>query len=288
MLIVLNMNRYFDISLIIPTYNRSSLLKYTMESLLQQNYNLDRIQVIVSDDGSSDDTADMLKEYMNRLHITYLFQPDEGFRVASARNAGIRAAESDICLFIDAGILLDENCVARHISFHQERPHPATAIGYVYGFQIEEEYTREHILATAIDINDPSESINRMSADGRFHDVREPHYIKYGDDLKQLDNPWIFFWTCHVSVPTLMLFDVGLFDVNYDGNWGIEDNDLGFRLKQAGVDFIVLRHAKSLHYPHKKEKNRFDQGAINCRYFDRKFSTLDTKIFLRNYLHEGK
>jgi cellulose synthase/poly-beta-1,6-N-acetylglucosamine synthase-like glycosyltransferase len=60
MLIVLNMNRYFDISLIIPTYNRSSLLKYTMESLLQQNYNLDRIQVIVSDDGSSDDTADML------------------------------------------------------------------------------------------------------------------------------------------------------------------------------------------------------------------------------------
>ena len=282
------MNRHYDISVIIPTYNRSSLLKYTIASLLQQDYDLARIQVIVSDDGSSDNTADMLREYMYSLDITYLFQPDEGFRVASARNAGIRAAASNICLFIDAGVLLDKDCVSRHISFHQEKQYAAIAIGYVYGFEIEDDGTPEQLQHTLLDTNDPSGSIERMSVDSRYHDIREQHYTQYGDDLKGLDNPWIFFWTCHVSVPTALLFEVGLFDVNYDGNWGIEDNDLGFRLKEAGADFIVLRTAKSLHYPHKRDKNKFDQGVINCRYFDRKFSTLATKIFLRNYLHEGK
>ncbi len=271
------------ISVIVPTYNRSNLLFYTLVSLAKQKMAKSLYEVIVVDDGSSDDTREVVRSLEDKLNLIYVYQPDLGYRVASARNKGILSAKGKICVFVDSGIILDENCLGAHLDFHNEKGEMSAAIGYIYGFE-ENDFLGE-ILMDIIEPNDPSASIKRLALDNRFHDVREPHYRWYNDQIADLPAPWVWFWTGHISVSRENLLRVNLFDENYDLRWGVEDNDLGFRLHQAGVKLQLLRAAKSIHYPHsKKKEERHLEGYKNCQYFHQKFNTLETGMFLGSFL----
>jgi glycosyltransferase involved in cell wall biosynthesis len=240
-------------------------------------------EVIVVDDGSSDDTREVARSLEGKLNLIYIYQPDLGYRVASARNKGILMAKGEICVFVDSGIILDENCLNAHMDFHKEKGGMSAAIGYIYGFE-ENDFLGE-ILMDLIEPNDPSTAIKRLALDNRFHDVREPHYQYYNDQISDLPAPWVWFWTGHISVSRENLLRVNLFDENYDLRWGVEDNDLGFRLHHSGVKLQLLRAAKSIHYPHsKKKEERHLEGYKNCQYFHQKFNTLETGIFLDSFL----
>jgi glycosyltransferase involved in cell wall biosynthesis len=278
-------NKY-DVSVIIPTYNRSQLLSYTLDSLLEQNIGKSRFEVVIGDDGSTDDTREMIKKYEGQMNVKYVFQEDRGYRPASARNNAIRVSSGRICLFIDSSVILDTNCIAEHIRFHAGHEARVSAIGYVYGFdhnQESEELLKELVIPSA-----PHLSIDRLAKYDVFHDVREDHYVKYKDKIEHLPAPWYYFWTCHLSIASRDLANVGLFDESYDGRWGVEDNDLGFRLHQSGVKICLLREAMSIHYPHGKNKEeRRQEGYENCLYFHDKFKTLETKLFLDHYRDTG-
>jgi glycosyltransferase involved in cell wall biosynthesis len=64
-------------TVIVPTYNRSELMRRTLDSLVAQDLLGDRFEVIVVDDGSSDGTAAMVEGYHDRLRLSYFFQDDE-------------------------------------------------------------------------------------------------------------------------------------------------------------------------------------------------------------------
>ena len=74
------------VSVIIPTYNRGWIVKDAIDSVLEQDF-ID-YELIVIDDGSDDNTPEILKAYGN--NITVLRQPNKG--VSAARNSGIAAA----------------------------------------------------------------------------------------------------------------------------------------------------------------------------------------------------
>src|ERR1700730_12131274 len=74
------------VSIIIPTFNRSALVVNAIESALQQTH--PNCEIIVVDDGSTDDTVEMLAPYLDR--IRYFHQNNQG--VAAALNKGIEAA----------------------------------------------------------------------------------------------------------------------------------------------------------------------------------------------------
>ena len=135
-----------------------------------------------------------------------------------------------------------------------------------------------------INPDDPAGSIREISRYEIYFDVREQHYTRHNDQIHLLPAPWIYFWAGHISVSRKHLLEVGMFDESYDGKWGVEDNDLGFRLHQAGVRIYLLREAQCIHYPHnthKPEKER--QGRENCSFFYSKFPTVETGIFLKHY-----
>lgn len=273
----------FLVTVIVPTYNRSNLLFYTLVSLTKQKTAKSRYEVIVVDDGSSDDTRDVVRTFEDKINLVYVYQPDLGYRVASARNKGILAGRGKICVFIDSGIILDENCINEHIRFHDEKGPMSAAIGYIYGFE-ENDFLGEK-LREIIEPNEPTKSIEKLALDKRFHDVREPHYRRYNDQISDLPAPWLWFWTGHISVSRRNLMNGNLFDENYDLRWGVEDNDLGFRLYHSGVKLHLLREAKSIHYPHSKNKeDRHLEGYKNCQYFHKKFNTLETALFLERFL----
>lgn len=274
------------VSVVIPTYNRSILVRYTLESLLKQNTNKNVFEVIVVDDGSTDDTVQVVRSFDKLLDVKYIFQPDLGYRPGSARNKGINASQSEVILFVDSGVILDNECVNEHIRFHQQNGPKAAAIGYVYGLDIDERW--EGLVRSCICPSEPQQSIARLISYSIF-DRREPHYTKYNDAIEDLPTSWFYFWTCHVSVSRENLIQIGGFDKNYDGRWGVEDNDVGYRLQQEGVKLHLLRSAQAIHFPHgKKRKNVQAEGYINCQYFYRKFPSIYIGCFLEHFLETGE
>lgn len=85
-----------DISVIIPTYNRAPFIKKAVDSVLAQTYR--DFELIVVDDGSIDNTKDLMKLYKKR--IKYIYQKNQGPSVA--RNKGIKEANGDFMAFLDS------------------------------------------------------------------------------------------------------------------------------------------------------------------------------------------
>ncbi|HET6514993.1 MAG TPA: glycosyltransferase [Thermodesulfovibrionales bacterium] len=86
------------ISVIVPAYNCGPFIRDAVGSLLSQTYPREKVEIIVVDDGSTDDTAEILSEY--RGQISYYCQENQG--IAGARNRGISMAHGELVTFLDA------------------------------------------------------------------------------------------------------------------------------------------------------------------------------------------
>ena len=98
-----------EISVIIPTYNRSELLRNAVLSLLNQDVSEITFEIIVVDNNSSDNTeaAVQLLGASNPGKLRYIFEPQQGN--ANARNAGIQNAQGSIIGFIDDDVVVEGN-----------------------------------------------------------------------------------------------------------------------------------------------------------------------------------
>lgn len=86
------------IDVIIPTYNRSSVLKNAIDSVLGQSYT--HFNLYIVDDGSSDETDLLLNQYKDHSQVTILKQKNQG--VSAARNLGIRNSKASWLCFLDS------------------------------------------------------------------------------------------------------------------------------------------------------------------------------------------
>ncbi len=84
------------ISVIIPTYNGARYIRQAIDSVLAQSYS--DYEIIVVDDGSTDNTAEILWPYGDR--ITYLYQSNQ--KLPTARNNGITASKGKYLAFLDS------------------------------------------------------------------------------------------------------------------------------------------------------------------------------------------
>ncbi|MDQ6977908.1 MAG: glycosyltransferase family A protein, partial [Ghiorsea sp.] len=84
------------VSIIIPTYNYAEYVHKAVESALNQTYQ--NIEIIVVDDGSTDNTAAVMQAYAEQ--VIYIQQENQG--AAAARNRGLLEAKGDFICFLDA------------------------------------------------------------------------------------------------------------------------------------------------------------------------------------------
>lgn len=112
------MNKPF-FSVIIPTYNRKSVIEDTIDSVLSQQY-ID-YEIIVVDDGSSDNTAEFLKEkYDKKITILRIPNSERG----KARNTGTAKALGDYIYFLDSDDLLYPNHLQQAFAFIESKDNP--------------------------------------------------------------------------------------------------------------------------------------------------------------------
>ncbi len=99
-----------SVSVLVPAYNEARVIQRTIQSLLEQAY--DNLEVLVIDDGSSDDTIAVARAASSDPRFRVISQPNAG--KAAALNFGITEATGDIIVVIDADTLLAPNAI-RHL-----------------------------------------------------------------------------------------------------------------------------------------------------------------------------
>lgn len=87
---------FFLVSVVIPVYNGARYIQVAIDSILEQTYN--NYEIIVIDDGSTDDTRQQLQLYKGK--IRYIYQENQGS--AAARNLGINLSKGNLVAFLDA------------------------------------------------------------------------------------------------------------------------------------------------------------------------------------------
>lgn len=102
-----------QISVVIPTYNRYEFLQRALESVFSQTYKAS--EIIVIDDGSTDNTSEIQKDFPQ---IKYIYQTNSG--VSSARNLGILNAVNEWVAFLDSDDTWHENKLQAQVAFHKE------------------------------------------------------------------------------------------------------------------------------------------------------------------------
>jgi glycosyltransferase involved in cell wall biosynthesis len=105
------------VSVILPTYNRAHVIGEALGSALAQTF--DDLEVIVVDDGSSDETRQRVAAVHDR-RVRYLRQPNAG--VSAARNRGIAAASGELVAFLDSDDLWKSDKLQHDVAFLRRHP----------------------------------------------------------------------------------------------------------------------------------------------------------------------
>ena len=100
------------VSIIIPVYNSEKYISKCLDSVLNQTYK--NIEILVINDGSKDNSIDILREYEKKDdRIVVIDKENEG--VAKTRNQGIKKATGDYIMFIDNDDFIDEDYVETYL-----------------------------------------------------------------------------------------------------------------------------------------------------------------------------
>lgn len=208
------------ISVIIPTRNRAPLLRQTLQHLLRVAYPADRLEVIVVDDGSEDDTQRLLRAVESPFAFRSVRIPHGG--PGAARNAGIKVANGDLVLFLDDDIVVPRDLLRIHAQAHAESE-DLVAFGPVLFHNDGNEQPLTRWLA-----DDHSQTVSENSA-GRWP-------------------AWKLAPEANSSVARKHLISVGGFDESFYRM--LENRELGIRLLKAGLRFryvpgaVVTHHVK--------------------------------------------
>jgi glycosyltransferase involved in cell wall biosynthesis len=269
------------ISIIVPTFNRADLLYFTLKSISLQTVDKSLIEIIVVDDGSVDNTKEVVDRFRSDYSIKYYFQEDDGYRVASARNVGIENSNGEILIFVDSGVVLQSGCIRHHWNTHLFQSSNVVVIGYILG--VEEVYDPECRLLKEIDFNYPDKSIEKLLLKRSYLDIRENVFQLCNDNLSMLPAPWTLCWTGNMSIKSEVIRRIGNFDTSFDKRWGVEDIELAFRAHTCGIRFILQREASSIHYPHFSDnKSKQKQEYRNKLHFLKKHPIARSELFLNS------
>lgn len=118
------------LSIIIPIYKVEKYIRYTLDSIYNQNANEKSFEVICVNDGTPDNSMNIVEEFKilyNNLHI--INQKNEG--LSCARNAGLKIAKGDYIWFVDSDDTLEAQSISKVIHYIQSDPKTE-----IWGFNI--------------------------------------------------------------------------------------------------------------------------------------------------------
>jgi glycosyltransferase involved in cell wall biosynthesis len=202
-----------ELSVVIPTYNRSAILRRTLEALDAQALPPERLEIVVVDDGSDDGTGAMLAELAPAMRAALRVVCQDHALGGSARNRGIDEARAPLVLLMDSDMTVQPGLLDAHLDAH--RAHPERNAVFVGKVVTGPE---------RIDLLDPDPAPGADRAAGPV--------------------PAEALTTQNVSLKRAFLIEAGSFR---PGLPCLQDTELAFRLKRAGMRLFYLPGAAALH-----------------------------------------
>jgi cellulose synthase/poly-beta-1,6-N-acetylglucosamine synthase-like glycosyltransferase len=121
----IELSAYPAVTVVVPCYNEEKTIKGTMESLLNLDYPKDKLKIIVVDDGSRDNTWQVMKEYENRPNIKLLRQKNAG--KYAAQNAGLQYTDTEFFGCLDSDSFVDAQALKRIMTYFNDSQTMAVA-----------------------------------------------------------------------------------------------------------------------------------------------------------------
>lgn len=225
------------VSVIIPTYESWPLLERTLSAVIHDAIELDvPCEVLVVDNESHPELKDRLNRRFASSGVlrTYRRTGLEGrhFQPGSARNEGIRQARHECLVFLDSDCVPTRGLLRRYVAQLQ-----ADSGAVLLGHRVFVDATDLDADEVALDrmLLEKAPRVASASNYGRIQDRRLP-------ELRALEahpRPYDCLFACNFAIHRDCLGELR-FDPTYDGHWGYEDIDLGYRLHKAGRRFRYL------------------------------------------------
>jgi cellulose synthase/poly-beta-1,6-N-acetylglucosamine synthase-like glycosyltransferase len=197
------------ISVIIPTRNEKTI-EENLESLLNQNYS-GRYEIIVVDDGSTDDTRERIKKFKK---VKLIEQKHKG--PAAARNLGVKNSKGDIVLFLDSDAVPDKNWLKHMISPFKDKK--------------------------IVGVSGTYRTLNKNSLIARFagYEIDERH------DKLSKEKTIDFIGSFSAGYRKNVFLEFGGFDESFSMPSG-EDPELSFKISNAGLKMVFQPKAFVYH-----------------------------------------
>jgi glycosyltransferase involved in cell wall biosynthesis len=271
------------ISVVITTYNRPDALETVLEACFAQDDK--NFEIIIADDGSAANTRDCIDRLRQRspVPLLHVWQPDQGFRAAMARNRGTLAASGDYIVFLDGDCIPQRDFIARHRAL--ARPgYLVSGSRILLSPELTARILAEHIDLPAMGLTDKL----RYRFAGHINKVLQ--LLVRWPDLRRTSRrfSWRRIKSCNLGVWRADLARVNGFDESFLG-WGHEDSDLVVRLFHAGVMRKDGAFATEVFHLWHREAQR-DQESSNRRVVLERAANKTTQAAqgLREHEHEGE
>ena len=287
--------------MIVPTFNRAAYLERSLASWCHQDYR--NYELIVIDDGGSDNTAAVVRGYEPVLPVR-LQQISRSGR-SGARNHGIRASNGELLLFCDDDRVVPPDFVREHVRCHGDSNTRKAVLGWQFGAFVELRPNQEPppevaswLAAEGSDdkMTSDTEALELITAaqlrenprlvealkypEPMFDQHALPLIATYGDRLRGCPLAWCCGTSGNLSLRKEFLEQIGLFDQTFQG-WGFEDTELLYRVVHCGGSIHVTRSACNYHQNHRR--NRFVEHANwrgNALLFLEKYPTLQVGLMI--------
>jgi GT2 family glycosyltransferase len=111
------------VSVVVPVYNDPEGIRDTLSALTAQTYPADRLEILPVDNGSTDETPDVIREFEAAHEFVTLVVEDEVQGSYAARNAGIEASAGEVLAFVDADEYMDDDWLETAVATTEEAPY---------------------------------------------------------------------------------------------------------------------------------------------------------------------
>ena len=206
------------VSIIVPAYNRAKEIVTTLDTIVAQTYN--NCEVIVVDDGSSDNTSDVVLDYISNykgsFDITLVKEENKG--LAAARNFGFSHSNGEYILFFDSDDFMLPERVGKQVRCIVEQNADCCAAAFF------RQKNGKIVKTEELYIDNKNSLINQIL-----------NFYKYGKGLRPSSQCWMF--------TRKMFVELGGYDERLRSN---QDIDFGFRIALSGKKIAVLNEPLSI------------------------------------------
>jgi GT2 family glycosyltransferase len=297
-------NGDIEVSIIIPSQNKYPLNKLTLYSLEYQTFDPAKMEVILIDDASTDETEEQLKTYQPPYQFKYI-RSTERLGRARVRNVGIQAARGSVLIFLDAEMLTEPNFVENHYKSHQNQNNlilsgamylralyscifPAFSeqqLNKVADSTKQNQALYSRYKQCKFPLEQPYPLIDKREiAQKSFKELSFNAYPWYqqivrnfNEDLEGYAFPWMAFLTGNMSIRRELIIQAGMFDEEFY-HYGYEDWELGYRLYQMGAHYKISNEIVTYHQEHPVEERKWREAIGNFGLFAIKHHDVDVLI----------